>query len=611
MNLRCPNCDSAIDWEPGQTSTGCPTCGQTIGFSASQMSESSESVSTLETQSLASGSALAVTAPSRIGRYQVVEYLGHGGFGTVYRCYDDELQRDVAIKVPRPGRFGSESAFLSFIEEARVAAALKHPAIVTIYDIGCDEDVGCFIAMEYVDGDTLARLLQNGQLEPDRVVSIVAPIARAVHEAHRQGIVHRDLKPANIIIDADGQPHVLDFGLGLSESEQWDRHGEVVGTPAYMPPEQIRGETPATDGRADIWSLGVILYQSLTGRLPFSGKRQHLRRATETYDPKPLRQIDDSIPIELEEVTLKCLAKSPRDRYATAGDLGEALEKWRQVRTAPVSTNGTLNRFARGLAVCGTFSLLLLAVFAVGSLSRDDPADSPPPSANAAAQQGGPSANAGVAPVIRAHALNDMLAREPKEVMFPHAQPAAVYKYDAKQHAVTLVSRSDSIFLTGNATVRDFEIRVGIACNQPPGGTGLIFGVNPEPGAKDEWVGQGVLLKEFDSKRFLVARYAVRLEPYRDGSLCVGDRQLLRSEYIDAPDDDECMLTINVNNGALESIRWENQLLTSLCKPAVVEADLQMRRPVPLLNTGQFGLWNYFGGATFQNHYYVPQEEER
>lgn len=613
MSLRCPTCESEIPWDPDQTSSSCPSCGCVVGYHSSQMMESSESLACLETQSMDDVVELATMSPARIGRYRVVKFLGQGGFGDVFLTRDEELERDVAIKVPRPGRFGSRSAFLSFVEEARLAASLKHPAIVGIYDIGCNDDVGCFIAMEYIPGVTLASMMAKGSMSNERIADIVANAARAVHYAHQKGITHRDLKPSNLIIDENDEPHILDFGLGILDDEQWDRDGEVAGTPAYMPPEQIRGDTPALDGRADIWSLGVILYQALTGRLPFSGDSKRVLKASRTYDPKPLRQIDDSIPVDLEEITLKCLAKSPRERYATAFDLASALEAW--VRSGLVRTSATNARasYPQRLVACAGITLALIAVYMVGSITRDDSSSDAVHIANNDAQQIALSGNADVAPVIRAHILNDMLAHEPKEVMFPHAQPAAVYKYNSELHTVTLVSRSDSIFLTGKATVRDFEIRVGIACNQPPGGTGLIFGVNREPAADDveRWIGQGVLLKALDEERFIVARYALRLEPYREGSLYVAERQLLRSEPVGAPGDRECMLTIRVDNGSLDSIRWDNQPLNALCNPAIGQADLMMQRPVPLLNTGEFGLWSYFGGTVFQDHFYLPQEEEQ
>ena len=158
------------------------------------------------------------------------------------------------------------------MEEGRLAAVLKHPAIVRVYDLGRDDDGTVFIVLEYVEGTILSDLLSRGKLEPFRLASMIAEVADAVHEAHRAGLVHRDLKPSNIILDRRGRPKVTDFGLAITEARQLEKAGEVAGTTTYMAPEQVRGEAHRLDGRTDIWALGVILYQGLTGRLPFPGR---------------------------------------------------------------------------------------------------------------------------------------------------------------------------------------------------------------------------------------------------------------------------------------------------------------------------------------------------
>ena len=222
--------------------------------------------------------------PRRLGRYQVVRLLGQGSSGSVYLARDGELDRDVAIKVPTARSLALPGRLEAMLAEARLAAGLKHPAIVGVHDVGHDDDGSVFIVLEYVEGTTLSDLLQRGRIEPVRLAGLIASVADAVHHAHGAGLVHRDLKPSNIMIDGQGQPRVADFGLAITEASQHDKAGEVAGTPTHMAPEQVRGEAHRLDGRTDVWALGVILYQGLTGRLPFVGRDRDdaLRR-----DPPP------------------------------------------------------------------------------------------------------------------------------------------------------------------------------------------------------------------------------------------------------------------------------------------------------------------------------------
>jgi eukaryotic-like serine/threonine-protein kinase len=235
----------------------------------------------------------------------------------------------VAIKVPRAGLLRSAEQVESFLAEARIAAGLRHRAIVAVYDAGRAEDHGVFVVFEYVSGRSLAQVLEGDQLAPAQIARLLIPIAEAAHYAHSMALVHRDLKPSNILIDENGKAHIADFGLAVHEDLQDIRTGEIAGTPHYMAPEQVRGETHRLDGRTDIWALGVILYRALVGRLPFAG-RGHTEIFDEVLhrDPKPPRQISDAIPRELERITLKCLAKRMADRFETAADLADDLKRW-------------------------------------------------------------------------------------------------------------------------------------------------------------------------------------------------------------------------------------------------------------------------------------------
>jgi len=284
----------------------------------------------------------AVTDPTSIGRYSVRGRLGEGGFGRVFLAWDEDLKRTVAIKVPGQELFSSADHVELFLNEARLAARLRHPAIVAVHDVGRQPDGSVYIVLEYVDGRRLSDILNAGDSSIEYLIRLLARVADAAHYAHKHGLVHRDLKPTNILVDSEGNPRVTDFGLAVHEDIQRLRWGEVAGTIPYMAPEQVRGETHRLDGRTDVWALGVILYRILTGRKPFAGARNELLDEICYRDPKPPRQINDAIPKELERICLKCLSKRMTDRYNSALDLADDLRHF-QNREAPAESAGKVN----------------------------------------------------------------------------------------------------------------------------------------------------------------------------------------------------------------------------------------------------------------------------
>jgi serine/threonine protein kinase len=269
--------------------------------------------------------------PMRLGRYEVRDRIGRGGMATVYRAHDPELRRDVAIKVPRFDGPGLDR----FRREARAAAAVRHPHVCPVYDVGEIEAVP-FAVMAFIEGTTLAQLVAAGPLEPGRAVEVVRQVAEGLAVVHAHGIVHRDLKPANILIDRTDQALLTDFGLALCQGNPCATDGTLAGTPAYMAPEQAAGKLDEVGPLSDVYSLGAVLYELLTGRPPFRGDPvKVVNQVAHAELPPPSRFRPDLGPA-LESIILTAMARRPRDRYPSAAAFAEALATWQSTEgTAP------------------------------------------------------------------------------------------------------------------------------------------------------------------------------------------------------------------------------------------------------------------------------------
>ena len=282
-------------------------------------------------------------ARQRIGRYDILESVGTGGFATVYRAQDSQLGRIVALKVLHPHLAGDSQYVERFTREARLAASINHPNVVTIHEVGQDGNTH-FIAMEFLPS-SLEALSQQASLSLPQALALSRQVALGLQAAHQQAVVHRDLKPANILLTSDGSPKVTDFGIArAAELSNMTASGMILGTPNYMSPEQAQGRP--VDARSDIYSLGCVLYQMLTGTLPFEATtpweviRRHIEEA-----PRPVRQLNGDIPAGVEQLVDRCLAKNPNQRYQSARELAQALAALQETvpqAAGPIGAGGVI-----------------------------------------------------------------------------------------------------------------------------------------------------------------------------------------------------------------------------------------------------------------------------
>lgn len=311
-----------------------------------------------------------------IDKFVLRSKLGTGSFGHVFLAHDTELDRDVAIKIHRFAHDRGTAEIQRFIREAKNAARLQHPSIVSIYETGQTEDGIYYLVNEYVPGETLQTKIRNQSISLNEGLGYLTQLADALQDAHLHGIVHRDVKPSNIIIDPAGRVHLTDFGLAKSTAadDTMTGAGQVMGTPAYMSPEQASGRSVEVDARSDIYSLGVVMYEILTSQQPFQGKSRLLLLQVLEDDPRPPSQLNETIPRDLETICLKALSKLPRLRYQTAAEFADDLRRFENgepIQARPIGYAGRFARWCRRYpaAVVAFLTLIIGSISAIVYLS--------------------------------------------------------------------------------------------------------------------------------------------------------------------------------------------------------------------------------------------------
>jgi len=354
--VRCPQCKKILAFEGEDLPEECPGCGREID---SSMMPGSEVTTVDDTQPVEhvrardSDSGRGSGRPSHFGGYQILEEMGRGAMGIVYKARQPTLERIVALKVLLAGEHASEHQIGRFMREAQAIARVRHPNIVPIHDVGIFEGKHYF-TMDFVEGKRLEEIIAGGGLPPAEALEVIEKAADAVAEAHRAGVIHRDIKPSNIMIDQRGEVKIMDFGLAkrMDSGTKYTRSGTTIGTPSYMPPEQARGELENIDGRSDVYALGAVAYELFTGSPPFDGASMlDIIMSVLNEDPLPPRHLNPKIHRDIQTIIMKCLEKSPARRYESAVELRDDLRRYKSgeaIRARPARLARRIaRRFAR------------------------------------------------------------------------------------------------------------------------------------------------------------------------------------------------------------------------------------------------------------------------
>lgn len=616
MRIICPDCSFQTSVQALDGKQTCPKCGFTLPIGTTRRTDlpappdtpvRSETVSSPQDRAIPSTEM--VDLPTKLGRYRILGLLGEGGFSHVYLAQDEELERQVALKVPKADRFPTADALAAFFDEARTVAGLEHPNIVKVYDVGEDPSDIHYIVMQYINGAPLHCRTTTSRRPFEASAELVRKVALAVHHAHTKQFFHRDLKPNNILLDSRNEPYVADFGLAVCERSQSQHAGEVAGTVPYMAPEQIRGEAHRLDGRADIWSLGVILYQLLVGRRPFLGEGKEVMDNILHREPRPPRQIDETTPKGLERICLKCLTKSVNERYGSAYDLAEELGEWLEKerdsaakeaspssvtdeRPAPIDGD----KAKRVPRVAWAVALVLLASLIAGGLLIVDfgnPRDGGDPRDGAPVLLSNWDIDRWL-PKGRWHAL---LEQEPRELVWSDAWDAANWNYDTEVQESRIDTPDIGLLSLGQTSAAHYRLQVTIYKSAWIGNAGLFWGYQ-EPFDEGGQTQCGVLWVSSHPGRkgieVVVRHDHFVLKPAPAVGRPLVDRSAKAAAQVEVPELRDNELEIEIRNGYLVGVKWRGQKLEDL--------DASLRDlPLEALPSGQFGIIDERGSGVFRD----------
>ena len=512
--------------------------------------------------------------PIYIGPYFVVRRLGRGGFADVYLATDPKTGEHLAIKVPR--KLKGEEQVKEFLAEARKAAGLNHPSIVRVYGFDRLPDGGCYVAMKYIKGRSLETAMQSERFSFERTAELCAQIADALEYVHQAGYVHRDIKPANILLDQNDQPYVADFGLAIHEDVQYQYRDQRAGTWPYMSPEQIAGESQLLDGRSDVWSLGVIMYELLTRQKPFPSKnKQVLEEQIQRGDPKPPQYHNPQIPLALADICLNCLETDRRKRCPASAVLAEKLRRACQLSqpsaelSKPISAR---SRFAYWLPALGTLALVA-CLFAVW---LNLPQDRIPG---------------------RWYALLD---HQPEALVISEIAPDSSWQYDRKRQEVMIGSSHPVVLGVGEISSNDFRLEVKVVKSTWQGDAGIAWGIHEVESEGMPALRYQVLFIHSHLKNG-VMKYSLIIH-HMESRFPPGGKAPRSSrfgydecELPDAPDATEIPLEIQVIGGQLRSVMWHGKYVAGISDgPAMEPAS-------PLVSRGKVGLFNETGSTIFRD----------
>ena len=372
----CPKCGTEIPADAPEG--GCPGCLLESGLNL--LSDEAVVPQARDDPGHVDKPAHAATKSERVakmlgelGDYELLEEIGRGGQGVVFRARQKSLNRTVALKVISLGHWATKADLKRFRREALAAASLDHPSIVPIHEVG-ERDGSCYFSMQFIEGGQLDEVVKQAPMSIRQAAELIAKVARTVHYAHEHGILHRDIKPGNILLDQKGEPHLTDFGLArLLESESTvTRTLEVLGTPSYMAPEQATGNNPAgarLTSATDVYGLGAVLYQLLTGHPPFAGGTTYetIKLVLDT-EPRPPRLLNPKIGRELSTICLKCLEKDPKRRYSSALALAEDLEHWLKHEPICAKRSGIFTRGRKWVRRNAATAALIASLVALAAI---------------------------------------------------------------------------------------------------------------------------------------------------------------------------------------------------------------------------------------------------